>query len=238
MQPVLRLRGIHKTYDMGDVKVHALRGVDLVIQRGELVAIMGPSGSGKSTLMHIIGCLDRPTEGEYYLEGENVAEKTDDQLAELRNRHLGFVFQEFNLLPSMTALENVSLPLTYRGVPAGQRAKIARGALERVGLGERTRHRPNQLSGGQKQRVAIARSLATEPAILLADEPTGNLDTSAQRDIMGILEELNDTGITVVVVTHDPTVASHCRRIVRLLDGDVIEDGAVEVVEGMSRESG
>ncbi|MFP4201095.1 MAG: ABC transporter ATP-binding protein [Clostridia bacterium] len=230
MEPVLRLVGVHKVYDMGDVKVHALRGIDLLIQRGEMVAIMGPSGSGKSTLMHIIGCLDRPSRGEYYLEGENVAEKTDDQLAQLRNHHLGFVFQEFNLLPSMTALENVALPLTYRGVSTGQRAAIARGALERVGLGERTRHRPNQLSGGQKQRVAIARSLATEPAILLADEPTGNLDTSAQRGIMGILKELNDTGITLVVVTHDPTVASHCRRVVRLLDGDIIEDGVTESV--------
>ncbi len=224
-EPVLELREIHKRYDMGDVEVHALRGVDLRVDAGELVAIMGPSGSGKSTMMHIIGCLDRPTSGQYFLEGDDVAIKTDDELAAIRNKRLGFVFQEFNLLSSMTALDNVALPLTYRGMSARRRAQLASEALERVGLGDRLSHRPNQLSGGQKQRVAIARSLATEPAILLADEPTGNLDTSAQRDIMGILKELNETGITVVVVTHDPAVASHCRRAIRLLDGSIVGDG-------------
>ncbi len=223
--PVLHLDGIHKTYHMGDVEVHALRGVDLEIFRGEMVGIMGPSGSGKSTMMHIIGCLDRPSEGRYTLEGEDVSIKDDDALAVLRNRHLGFVFQEFNLLPSMTALENVCLPLTYRGLPTAERTVLARDALEQVGLADRTGHRPNQLSGGQKQRVAIARSLATRPAILLADEPTGNLDTQAQRDIMEILGGLNDAGITVIVVTHDPAVATHCRRVIRLLDGQILSDG-------------
>ena len=223
-EPLLRLENIHKTYDMGDVRVHALRGVGFRVEPGEFVAIMGPSGSGKSTLMHIIGCLDRPTAGEYFLEGEDVSQKGDDELAELRNRYLGFVFQEFNLLPSMTALENVALPLTYRGASARERVEIATRALERVGLGDRVRHKPNQLSGGQKQRVAIARSLATEPAVLMADEPTGNLDTTAQGDIMGILSELNESGITVIVVTHDPAVGAHCKRVIRLLDGSIVGD--------------
>ena len=223
-EPLLRLENIHKTYDMGDVRVHALRGVGFRVEPGEFVAIMGPSGSGKSTLMHIIGCLDRPTTGEYFLEGEDVSRKGDDELAELRNRYLGFVFQEFNLLPSMTALENVALPLTYRGASARERVEIATRALERVGLGDRVRHKPNQLSGGQKQRVAIARSLATEPAVLMADEPTGNLDTTAQGDIMGILSELNESGITVIVVTHDPAVGAHCKRVIRLLDGSIVGD--------------
>ena len=223
-EPLLRLENIHKTYDMGDVRVHALRGVGFRVEPGEFVAIMGPSGSGKSTLMHIIGCLDRPTTGEYFLEGEDVSRKGDDELAELRNRYLGFVFQEFNLLPSMTALENVALPLTYRGASARERVEIATRALERVGLGDRVRHKPNQLSGGQKQRVAIARSLATEPAVLMADEPTGNLDTIAQRDIMGILSELNESGITIIVVTHDPAVGAHCKRVIRLLDGSIVGD--------------
>ena len=224
LDPTLRLERIHKTYDMGDVRVHALRGVSFRVNPGEFVAIMGPSGSGKSTLMHIIGCLDRPTSGQYFLEGEDVSEKGDDELAGLRNHHLGFVFQEFNLLPSMTALENVALPLTYRGTPARRRVEIATRALERVGLGDRIRHKPNQLSGGQKQRVAIARSLATEPAVLMADEPTGNLDTTAQKDIMGILSELNESGITVIVVTHDPAVGAHCKRVIRLLDGIMVGD--------------
>ncbi len=223
-EPLLRLENIHKTYDMGDVRVHALRGVGFRVEPGEFVAIMGPSGSGKSTLMHIIGCLDRPTTGEYFLEGEDVSRKGDDELAELRNRYLGFVFQEFNLLPSMTALENVALPLTYRGASARERVEIATRALERVGLGDRVRHKPNQLSGGQKQRVAIARSLATEPAVLMADEPTGNLDTTAQGDIMGILCELNESGITIIVVTHDPAVGAHCKRVIRLLDGSIVGD--------------
>lgn len=223
-EPLLRLENIHKTYDMGDVRVHALRGVGFRVEPGEFVAIMGPSGSGKSTLMHIIGCLDRPTAGEYFLEGEDVSQKGDDELAELRNRYLGFVFQEFNLLPSMTALENVALPLTYRGASARERVEIATRALERVGLGDRVRHKPNQLSGGQKQRVAIARSLATEPAVLMADEPTGNLDTTAQGDIMGILCELNESGITIIVVTHDPAVGAHCKRVIRLLDGSIVGD--------------
>ncbi|MFO8061209.1 MAG: ABC transporter ATP-binding protein [Bacillota bacterium] len=212
----------------GEVQVHALWGVNLQISPGEMLAIMGPSGSGKSTLMHILGCLDRPTSGQYLLEGQDVREKTDNELAALRNRYLGFVFQEFNLLPGMTAMENVILPLTYRPMGARERLERAREALVQVGLADRLSHRPNQLSGGQQQRVAIARSLATRPSVLLADEPTGNLDSTAQEELMQFIGQLNERGMTVVVVTHEKAVADHCRRVIQLLDGEIISDAGAE----------
>lgn len=226
MQAVIDLKDIHRIYDMGEVKVHALRGISLDIHRREMVAIMGPSGSGKSTLMHIIGCLDRQTSGQYLLEGKDVASHSDDDLARLRNQYLGFVFQDFNLLPSLTALENVLLPLTYRPMGSRERLQRAEDALDRVGLADRMHHRPNQLSGGQQQRVAIARSLATSPSLLLADEPTGNLDSVAQEELMKLIQELNEGGMTVIVVTHEDDVAAHCRRVIRLFDGEMIDDSA------------
>ncbi len=223
---VIRLRGITKIYRMGDIEVHALRGVDLDVQRGELLAIMGPSGSGKSTLMNIIGCLDQPTSGRYWLDGEDVSHMDDDRLAEVRNRRIGFVFQSFNLLARTSALDNVELPLIYGGVR--NRREKARAALEAVGLGERIHHRPNELSGGQQQRVAIARALVTNPAIILADEPTGNLDSRSGEEIMGIFQQLNEEqGITIVLVTHEPDIAAHTRRIVRLQDGNIVHDEVV-----------
>jgi len=223
---VIRLRGITKTYRMGDIEVHALRGVDLDVRRGELLAIMGPSGSGKSTLMNIIGCLDQPTSGRYWLDGEDVSRMDDDRLAEVRNRRIGFVFQSFNLLARTSALDNVELPLIYGGVR--NRREKARAALEAVGLGERIHHRPNELSGGQQQRVAIARALVTNPAIILADEPTGNLDSRSGEEIMGIFQQLNEKqGITIVLVTHEPDIAAHTRRIVRLQDGGIVHDEIV-----------
>jgi putative ABC transport system ATP-binding protein len=217
---------ITKTYRMGDIEVHALRGVDLDVRRGELLAIMGPSGSGKSTLMNIIGCLDQPTSGRYWLDGEDVSRMDDDRLAEVRNRRIGFVFQSFNLLARTSALDNVELPLIYGGVR--NRREKARAALEAVGLGERIHHRPNELSGGQQQRVAIARALVTNPAIILADEPTGNLDSRSGEEIMGIFQQLNEKqGITIVLVTHEPDIAAHTRRIVRLQDGSIVHDEIV-----------
>ncbi len=224
MQAVIDLRDIHRIYDMGEVEVHALRGVSFEVQRREMVAIMGPSGSGKSTLMHIIGCLDRPTSGEYLLEGRDVGSQSDDDLARLRNRYLGFVFQDFNLLPSLTAVENVILPLTYRPMSSRERVQRAEDALGRVGLADRMHHRPNQLSGGQQQRVAIARSLSTDPSLLLADEPTGNLDSVAQEELMQLIQGLNKGGMTVIVVTHEDDVAAHCRRVIRLFDGEMVDD--------------
>jgi putative ABC transport system ATP-binding protein len=225
-QPVIQASGLTKVYRMGEVEVHALRGVSLDVQRGEVISIMGPSGSGKSTLMNIIGCLDRPTSGQYVLDGRLVSDLSDDDLAVIRNQRVGFVFQTFNLLGRQTALANVELPMRYAGVSNGRR-KRAIEALEAVGLGERLHHRPNELSGGQQQRVAIARALVNNPAILLADEPTGNLDSKSGAEIMKILLSLNrELGTTLVFVTHDPEIAGQTQRIVRLRDGLIEGDDA------------
>ena len=224
--PVIALSGVEKVYRTGEVEVKAVTGVTLTVQRGEFLAIMGASGSGKSTMMNILGCLDRPTAGEYRLDGVSVAGLKRAQLARLRNHKLGFVFQSFNLLPRTTALENVELPLFYSEplVPLREQRRRAREALERVGLGSRLSHRPSQLSGGQQQRIAIARALVNHPDLLLADEPTGNLDSRTSIDIMGLFQELNDSGITVIVVTHELDVAAYCRRIVVMRDGRVLDD--------------
>lgn len=224
---MLDITGLTKVYRTGDVAVHALRGIDLAVAPGEFIAIMGPSGSGKSTLMNLIGCLDRPTDGSYRLVGEEVSRLGDNELAEVRNRRIGFVFQNFNLLPKLTALQNVELPLMYRGLSTTQRRQMATEALTRVGLAHRLHHRPSELSGGQIQRVAVARALAGQPAILLADEPTGNLDTRAGEEVMILFQELNRSGVTIVVVTHDDRIAAHTHRVVRLRDGRIVSDDAV-----------
>ena len=221
---IIVTRALARAYDMGGEIVRALRGVDLGIRRNEYVAIMGPSGSGKSTLMNLIGCLDTPSAGEYWLNGTLVSAMSEDELARVRNKEIGFVFQTFNLLPRASALQNVELPLVYAGVPADARRRRAAAALERVQLGERMHHRPNELSGGQRQRVAIARALVNEPSILLADEPTGNLDSATSEEIMRVFEELAQHGQTVVMVTHEPDIAAHARRVVVLRDGVMASD--------------
>ncbi|WP_113066241.1 ABC transporter ATP-binding protein [Oleiagrimonas sp. MCCC 1A03011] len=222
--PLLELIGICKRYLMGEVEVRALDDVHLRIARNEYVSFIGPSGSGKTTLMNIVGCLDRPSAGTYLLNGHNVEDMDDNQLAGIRNREIGFVFQNFNLLGRADALHNVMQPLVYRGVPLAERRRLAAAALERVGLGDRMDHRPNQLSGGQRQRVAIARALVGDPSILLADEPTGNLDTATAREIMAMFAALHAAGNTIILVTHDPEVAAHARRTVTIRDGRIIGD--------------
>ncbi len=224
MQSLIHLEKITKIYKIGTIDVHALRGVDLNIQPNEYISIMGPSGSGKSTLMNIIGCLDSPTSGSYFLENELVSTMDDNKLAEVRNRKIGFVFQTFNLLPRASALHNVELPLVYSGIHANKRRMIAEEALEKVSLSDRKNHRPNELSGGQRQRVAIARALVNSPSLILADEPTGNLDSTTGKEIMSVFDDLHKAGNTIILVTHEKDVAQHADRIVHILDGNIAED--------------
>jgi putative ABC transport system ATP-binding protein len=221
--PVIELAGVRKVYRSGALEVEALRGISLTIAQGEYVAVMGPSGSGKSTLMHILGCLDTPTSGMYWLAGEDVGVMDEIELAEIRNRRVGFVFQQFNLLPSLTALRNVEMPLAYAGLSRDRRRRRATEALERVGLGDRLVHRPGELSGGQQQRVAVARALVTDPALLLADEPTGNLDSSASEEVLALIAELHRQGRTVVLITHEADIARSAQRVVRIRDGALSE---------------
>jgi putative ABC transport system ATP-binding protein len=228
---VIHIEGVTKEYKMGEEIVRALRGVDLSIYRNEYVAIMGPSGSGKSTMMNLLGCLDTPTSGKYEFNGKNVATMEDDELAEIRNKEIGFVFQNFNLLPRSTALQNVELPLVYAGISGEARREKALAALQSVGLGDRAHHKPNELSGGQRQRVAIARALVNNPSIILADEPTGNLDTKTSIEIMNIFETLYEQGNTIIVVTHEEEIARHARRIVRLRDGLIESDRLISEME-------
>lgn len=222
-EPLIKIRDIGRKYVIGAETIHALKSVSLDIHKGEFVALMGPSGSGKSTLMNILGCLDTPTRGEYMLNGQNVSDMTDDELAAIRNKEIGFVFQTFNLLPRSTSLDNVALPLVYAGLSKAKRQEKAQAALESVGLGNRVTHKPNELSGGQRQRVAVARALINNPSIILADEPTGNLDTKTSIEIMGLLEEIHSQGNTIILVTHEEDIAQHAHRIVRMRDG-LIED--------------
>jgi len=224
MQEVISIKNLKKTYIMGTEQVHALQSITLDVEKNEYMALMGPSGSGKSTLMNLIGCLDTPTSGEYYLNGANVSIMADSELAEIRNKEIGFVFQTFNLLPRLSTLDNVALPLVYAGLSKSEREDRAEAVLESVGLADRVTHKPNELSGGQRQRVAIARALVNDPAIILADEPTGNLDTKTSIEIMEIFEKIHANGNTIIVVTHEPDIAEHCHRIVRLRDGLVETD--------------
>lgn len=223
-EETLRLENIVKDFHMGDIVVNALRGVSLTVRKNEFVALMGPSGSGKSTLMNIIGCLDTPTSGKYYINGKDVSNISDDALADIRNNEIGFIFQTFNLLPRSTALENVMLPQIYAGVPKSERIKNAKETLMKVGLGDRMEHHPSELSGGQKQRVATARALINNPSIILADEPTGALDTKTSLEIMKLLEDIHDAGNTVIIITHEEDIALHAHRIIRLVDGQIVSD--------------
>jgi putative ABC transport system ATP-binding protein len=223
-EPIIEIQGVRKIYDLGKTRVHALDGLDLNVYPNDYVAIMGPSGSGKSTLMNLLGCLDTPTEGHYLFAGEDVAQMGDNELADIRNRRIGFVFQSFNLLPRATTLRNVELPLVYAGMPSAKRLELAREALAKVGLADRMEHRPNELSGGQRQRVAIARALVNRPSIILADEPTGNLDSRTGEEIMALFEELHASGHTLILVTHEDDIARHARRCVRLRDGRIESD--------------
>lgn len=225
---LIELKNIYKIYNVGGEEVRALDGIDLDIKENEYLAIMGPSGSGKSTLMNMIGCLDTPSSGIYQFEGEMVQEMDDDQLASIRNRKIGFVFQTFNLLPKATAQQNVEIPLIYGNIRKAERVKVAAKVLEDVGLADRMHHKPNELSGGQRQRVAIARALVNRPSIILADEPTGNLDSKSGHEIMKILDQLYQDGNTIILVTHEDDIAQHARRIIRLLDGKIIEDSAIK----------
>ena len=226
--PLIRMEGVTKTYDAGEIAVHALRGIDLEIESGQMVAVIGPSGSGKSTLMHILGCLDAPSSGTYRLEGGDVDDLSGFQIAAIRNQRIGFVFQTFNLLPKATLLRNVELPLLYAGVGGSERKELARAALDRVGLGNREKHRPAELSGGQRQRAAIARALVNEPSLVLADEPTGNLDTRTGLEILEIFDRLHARGETIVIVTHDPAIAERCGRVVQIVDGRIEDDRLTE----------
>ena len=227
-EPLIELKDIYKVYQMGDEEIRANDGITLTIYRGEFVAIVGKSGSGKSTLMNIIGALDVPTEGEYHLGGEDVSDMTDDELAEIRNKMIGFIFQQYNLLPKLDLLENVELPLLYAGVGASERRERAMAALEKVGLKEKYKNMPSQLSGGQQQRVSIARALAGDPSLILADEPTGALDSRTSRDVLNFLKQLNDEGNTIVMITHDSSIAMEAKRVVRIHDGKINFDGDVK----------
>ncbi len=221
---LIEVKNVYKIYNPGENEVRALDGISVTIDHGEFVAIVGHSGSGKSTFMNMLGCLDTPTSGDYYLDGVNVAGMTDDELSDIRNKQIGFIFQGFNLIPSLTAQENVELPLVYRGMPAEQRRQLAEEALTRVGMEHRMNHRPSELSGGQQQRVAIARAIAARPPIIMADEPTGNLDTRSGEDVMKILHELNEEGRTIVLITHDNDIARQATRAIRIIDGKVVSD--------------
>jgi putative ABC transport system ATP-binding protein len=225
---MIEIKNVTKVYQMGEVEVHALRGVSLRIENGEFLTIMGPSGSGKSTLMNLLGCLDSPTEGSYHLHDQDVSGLTGTQLARIRNKEIGFVFQQFNLLPRTSALRQVELPLMYSGIGTGERRKRARAALEAVGLGDRMGHKPDELSGGQQQRVAIARALVTRPSIIMADEPTGNLDSKSGNEVLCIFQQLNEQGITVIFVTHDPEIAAYSQRVIHLRDGLIERDKDAE----------
>ena len=235
VHPLINIKDIGRKYVIGSETIHAIKTVSLQIQKGEFVALMGPSGSGKSTLMNILGCLDTPTHGEYYLNNIRVSEMSEDQLADIRNKEIGFVFQTFNLLPRSTSLDNVALPLIYAGVNKSNRTERAKMALENVGLGDRMHHKPNELSGGQRQRVAVARALINNPSIILADEPTGNLDTKTSIEIMGLLEEIHSNGNTIILVTHEEDIAQHAHRIVRMRDGMIEQDYTNETINKVKR---